>query len=353
MKKPKKAHKQPAMPLEDWLPALRNTTIDSAYYWVTNKDDVVIDAAETLAEAVGMSVYDFIGKHYHEFAGMVISPPREHRDADMQRLLADGGSITRYTIAKLADREEVTTAVVTSTCLVHPDNGKKYLMHIAHDITKLEAQLDYLQAPAFQVLIILIIEKNGKVLAATDAAARFIKPGAQRGSDVRGMSLKETPYPEVKEREASELRRSWLTGQPSQAIDWLWSANNDYRPYAVSRICFPQGRWMIIMIPVPATEPWMQIKDAKQVLKANNLNQPAQVSVKQFEALVDKQSRRTREEAAAFRNVSVNAIDDRLKKLRAKFKVESTNDLLPAIAYTELGYLVKLYADRVVPEDND
>jgi hypothetical protein len=202
-------------------------------------------------------------------------------------------------------------------------------------------------------LIILIIEKNGKVLAATDAAARFIKPGAQRGSDVRGMSLKETPYPELTARETSEVQRSWATGEPSQAIDWLLSANGDYRPYSVSRIGFPEGRWMIIMMPVPLTEQWMQLEDIKDVISANNLRQPITVTVKQFEALIDLDAGLTVEKAAERRGVTLDAINKSRSRLKTRLSVSSTKDILAAIAHTELGYLVKLWSHRVVDVDDE
>ena len=334
------------------MPALRHTQLDGTLFWVVNEQNLVIDAPPDAANAAGLPVSSYIGSYAHEVGHQIREPSLEARQKRRERLFREGGSDTLYFWADLEGGKGWTYAVVTTTRITHPDTGKHYLISSAHDITDILAQLDYLRAPAFQRLIMLIIESNGKVLAATDAAATFYNPSLTRGQQLHDQTIDQAQWKDLREREKEQVALSKQFDKPANAIEWLLNGSGDYRPYAVSRIAFPKGRWMIVMMPVPLTEPYLQLTDIEDVVRANNLSQPATVTSGEFQTLVDMHNKVPREDLAEREGISVDGIDKRRQRLAAKFKLASVDDLLTAIAYTELGYLVQLYAQRICPDGN-
>ena len=340
----------PHPPLEDWTPALRHSLLDGMYGWVVNEEDIVIDATPDTADAAGLPISSYIGMDRREsrISAQIYDPPHDARDARIKKLWKEGGNETTLMHADLPGVKGHTAVLVTTTRITHPKTGRRYLLNTAHDVSDAEKQLAYLRAPAFQKLLMLVIEQDGTVLAATDAAASFCNPKLAEGQQLYGHTIDQTEWSSLRLREAEQLELSRKAKAPANAVEWLLVANNDYRPYAVARIAFPEGRWMIIMIPVPLTEPFLQLQDIKDVVKANNLNQPARVSEKEFQTLLEYYNKVEREDLAAHYGVTVGAIDKRRERLaKDKFGLDSVDDLLPAIRHTELGYLVQLYADRV------
>ena len=342
---------QPHSPLEDWEPALRGTMLTGSLIWVTNEENLIVFSTPDVASAAGVPYSSYFGTDARSVADQIVEPILEHRNERRERLFREGG---HDTITLWAQRSDLgwTEAIVTSTRITHPENGNHYLLHVGHDVTDIQAQLEYLRARAFQGLIMTIVEKDGTVLAATDAAAKFCNPELTRGDQLRGATIDQTQWVALKEREAEQLELSRLSEKPAHAIEWLLAANNDYRPYAVARITFPKGRWMIVMMPVPLTEPFMQLDSIKDVLKAN-VNQPPKLNKLDFETLVDLYNKIKREVLAKRDGISVDGVDARRRRVVDRLGVDSVDDLLPAIRHTELGYLVQLYADKVCQTGQD
>ena len=346
------SQQQPHEPLEDWLPALRHTQLEGSLYWVTNEEGLIVDATPDIADAAGMPISSYIGSRADAIADQIVEPPIEVRSARREQLFREGGSNTITLWGDLSGRGW-TVVVATSTRITHPDTGRHYLVNAAHDVTDLQDQLDYLRAPAFQGLIMLIIENDGKVLAATDAAATFCNPALNRGDELKGATIEQTEFTDLKEREAAELALSWETGQPSQAIEWLVNGAGDYRPYAVTRVGFPKGRWMIVMMPVPLTEPYLQL-NAERALEAHNLRQLNRktMSLKQFQTLVDIRGGLELKEAGKRRGIHWKTVSGHRDRLADTLGVDSTRKILLALKHTELGYLATIYS-QLIDEDPD
>ena len=157
----------------------------------------------------------------------------------------------------------------------------------------------------------LIIENNGQVLAATNAAAKFCNPDFTLGRELKGKFIEDTQYAELKEREAAELARCRETDEPANAVEWLLTGDGSIRPYVVSRICFPKGRWMIVLQPIALTEPWLQ-KPPKEMIKAPNF-QP-QITEEQLEVLIDYEAGLNPEQSA--KRIGCSALDESVFVLR-------------------------------------
>jgi hypothetical protein len=343
----KKARKQPHSPLEDWVPALRQTQLDGAYCWVTNEDHIIVYSTPDSAAINGEPIETYIGSHVSDYSHLVFEPPAKQRMARLNRLMAVGGSDTQYQWAT-PPAGGVIVAVITTTRIKDQDTGRKYLLHYGHDVTDLEDQLDYLQAPAFQGVIMIIVATDGTCLAATDAAAKLVI-GANKGSELHGVSIKQTPYSRMWLREKTEVEASRQANEPRFAVEWLVSAGHEVRPYAVARIAFPHGRWMIILLPIPLSEPWFQLEMDK-MLAAENFQQPAQLSTRLFNTLVDMRVGLSLAEAAKRRGVKKKTIEKYRAELAEAVGVDSTKKIVRSLRNTELGYLAMIYSERVIDD---
>jgi hypothetical protein len=307
-----------------------------------------------VAELVGVGLENFLGSGLPDFQGMILHPSLAERKARRDRIMAEGGSASHYVWVRPPELQDDMLALVTTTRLDHPD-GQKYLLQTGHDVSKIEEQLDYLRAPALQNLIALIIERTGHVLAATDAAAKFCLPGAKQGKDIINLALKDTPYPELAQHEAAEVQRSAQTEAPAITVDWLLSADpNTYGPYTVARIAFADGRWLIVMLPLPTdVPPYVQLskdkKDMKTMLGAKNLRgkDGRKLTRGQFCAMVDIVQGLSLEEASAKWGVAPGSVSSQRKKLAKTLGLDDARDIKGAVVGTTLGYCAQVYADIV------
>ena len=141
------------------------------------------------------------------------------------------------------------------------------------------------------------------------------------------------------------------TDKPAQTVEWLQGADEAVKPYSVTRVCFPEGRWMVVLMPIPLDSPYFQLS-AEQMLAAPNVTRTKKLTPIQFDCLVDLAAGLTPKEAGGRRNKTPGTISGERNILAHEvFSVGSPRRIMPSIVGTPLGHLALLYAQQVELKD--
>jgi PAS domain-containing protein len=337
--------KEPIAPFDDrWIDAFRISGIDGLAGWVINEDRVVCDATHDVADAAGHPLADYMGMDSRatSIQDQLGHPSHEVRQARQDRLFAEGGAETMLCTDNLADRGW--TSYLVTSLRIMLDDGTKYLLNVAHDVSQVDTFAAAFNTPALQGLIAFFVDSDGKCLAASQGAARFI--GAPDARDLVGVSIVDTEYSDLALRERERVTASQVSGEPAEDVEWLESGEGRFVPFAIARVALPEGRWLVVMIRISLDMPHLQ-KPLGVVLKGKNFAQP-RVTAGQFDTLVDMAAGLSPSEAAARRGNTEGSINQYRNILTHKvFKVGYPRRVLGALHGTALGSLVHLYAQQI------